>query len=402
MSELNAYFEPRKKAAFGSLPFITRPSVDGGFDVFTSGHDGFAAFIRRDVREAISHEAYRAAPNETIGLLAGRVLQDERGPYTLVLASEGALPDEVEATPSHVRISGFGQAQVRNRLESSAYGLDIIGWYHSHPRYRARFSSVDITEQSTWRDGNHLGIVISCSDASDPLGVYRGPQATLLTPANAGNTHYEDVVQQGASYATVISPPVQEHEEGPRTVVNSAAPTVAVRTSTPRLKSALRLLPILLTIVMLCMAVNLFRLESKMDSVEKRLMVAELDQDRAPSGRPAHAAVSTPAGEVTESAQPKETTADDKLMLAESPVTKVHPLLPVTPAPLASRSKPGKHPKPSGKKEAKIKPTAATGQTSPKKNGVTDSKRKGVKPGGAPENRPKSNAEDATDKPIKP
>src|SRR6185503_13845852 len=134
------------------------------FCAFVSERDGFAALIHHNVKEAIAREAFEALPNETIGLLAGRVLRDERGPYTLVLAAQGARPDEIDATPSHVHISANGHADVRSRLEASAYGLDIIGWYHSHPRFPARFSSVDVTEQSTWRDPNHIGIVISGND----------------------------------------------------------------------------------------------------------------------------------------------------------------------------------------------------------------------------------------------
>jgi len=178
------YFQPRTKPNFSTVPFVSRPANRQTFLVFASEQNGFEALVHVDVGIAISEKAEKAFPNETIGLLAGRILRDERGPYTLVLKSEGARSNEIEASPSHVRISANGQAQVRSRLETSAYGLDIIGWYHSHPKFSARFSSEDLIEQSTWRDPNHIGIVISGIDHATPLGLYRGPQAMFLTPTS--------------------------------------------------------------------------------------------------------------------------------------------------------------------------------------------------------------------------
>ncbi len=162
------------------LSFIVRPKRDSDFLVFGSDHDGFEAYISHSILKKIDEEAMQAQPVEIIGLLAGRVLQDARGPYTLVLASHGAKREETEATPSLVGISAQAHAKIRHTLETTAYGYDIIGWYHSHPRFPARFSSVDVVEQSTFKDPNHLGIVISGLDEPEPYGVYRGPRSSRL------------------------------------------------------------------------------------------------------------------------------------------------------------------------------------------------------------------------------
>jgi hypothetical protein len=100
----------------------------------------------------------------------------------MVLACQNARVDELKANPAHVGISATGHSKLRQRLETTAYGLDLVGWYHSHPRFPARFSSVDMTEQSTLKDPNHLGIVVSGIDDLKPYGVYRGPAAILLAP----------------------------------------------------------------------------------------------------------------------------------------------------------------------------------------------------------------------------
>jgi proteasome lid subunit RPN8/RPN11 len=178
-ASIDSDFVP-KRCVNRSLSFIVRPKRDSDFLVFGSDHDGFEAYISHSILKKIDEEAMQAQPVEIIGLLAGRVLQDARGPYTLVLASHGAKREETEATPSLVGISAQAHAKIRHTLETTAYGYDIIGWYHSHPRFPARFSSVDVVEQSTFKDPNHLGIVISGLDEPEPYGVYRGPRSSRL------------------------------------------------------------------------------------------------------------------------------------------------------------------------------------------------------------------------------
>jgi proteasome lid subunit RPN8/RPN11 len=173
-------FTPKGSDPRAPLPFMMRPSNYSNFAVFASDDGEFEAYVLNAVLAKMDAELVRARPFETIGLLAGRVMRDSRGPYTLVLACEDARGDETEATPGHVRISAAGHAKLRQRLETTAYGLDLVGWYHSHPRFPAQFSSVDTTEQSTLKDPNHLGIVVSGNDDIKPYGVYRGPGASLL------------------------------------------------------------------------------------------------------------------------------------------------------------------------------------------------------------------------------
>jgi len=173
-------FTPKGSDPRAPLPFMMRPSNDSNFAVFASDGGDFEAYVLHAVLTKIDAELVRAKPLETIGLLAGRVMRDAHGPYTLVLACEDARGDETEATPGHVRITAAGHAKLRQRLETTAYGLDLVGWYHSHPRFPAQFSSVDTTEQSTLKDPNHLGIVVSGNDDIKPYGVYRGRTAIQL------------------------------------------------------------------------------------------------------------------------------------------------------------------------------------------------------------------------------
>lgn len=174
----------RTKAKTGPpTPLVRlRPAENGNFVAFSAEGDGFSVYVHRDVLEFIERESRGAAPNEAIGLLAGRVCRDPtRGPYTVVTAADSARPGEVEASPSHVHISAEGNAGVRRRLEEMHPDREVVGWYHSHPRYPAHFSHVDITEQSTWGDPSHVGIVFSGMEDGEPFGVYCGPDAVRLT-----------------------------------------------------------------------------------------------------------------------------------------------------------------------------------------------------------------------------
>ena len=383
MSELKEYFQPQKPA-FASLPFISRPARDEKFIVFMSEHDGFAAFIHQDVRDDIFHEVHKAMPNETIGLLAGRVMRDEHGPYTLVLSAECARHDEVEATPSHVRISAAGHAQVRSRLESSAYGLDIIGWYHSHPRFPARFSPVDKTEQSTWRDPNHLGVVISGNDMREPIGVYRGPEAALLIPAKTEKHEQKATAQPDAP---VISSAVEEGKEEPIATVESAPTVVEARTKGLRSETALKLLSLMLTVAMLILAIGFNRLDSRVAAVEKRLTSAELYKERT-SSAPPKTTTEPPSASLAAQGVPPNETANSRLIVGENPATKIHPLLP------SKANAPPRRPKPERRLNSSEKDGA--------KKRAANSQSKTVKTENAPENKLKSTPDGAANKSTKP
>lgn len=192
-------FRPKKM----SQPYMlckSRPANNEAFISYVSPQDEFEAFIDPKLLKQISEESESASPFETIGLLAGRVWRDEKGPYTLVLAASSATREQIEATTSHVRISGNEMSELREKLEVANPALEVIGWYHSHPRFTPYYSSEDKTEQSTWSDPNHIGIVVSGLMGEDAYGVYRGPNATRLVlrteatfAQHAGNNVFQPV-----------------------------------------------------------------------------------------------------------------------------------------------------------------------------------------------------------------
>ena len=176
-----SHFKVKSKSGSPTLLMRTRPDDNDSFVAFAAQGENFGAYVHRDALAYIAAAARAAAPNETIGLLAGRVCYDpQTGPYTLVMSADVARPGELEANPGYVHISAEGHARVRRRLEDFNPDREVVGWFHSHPTYTARFSPVDEREQATWSDPNHLGIVFSGNEPNEPFGVYRGPDSILL------------------------------------------------------------------------------------------------------------------------------------------------------------------------------------------------------------------------------
>lgn len=150
------------------------------FACFCSASNNFEAYVNRRALELIHRAACLAAPKETIGLLLGLTLNDGLGPYTLVLIAEAAQEEETEVIPGQVRITSSGSARMRGRLAGSYPELEVVGWFHSHPAYPPRFSSVDRHEQSTWTSPSHVAIVVTCLPAAERFGLYHGPESNTL------------------------------------------------------------------------------------------------------------------------------------------------------------------------------------------------------------------------------
>jgi hypothetical protein len=156
---------------------------------------------------------------------------------------------------------------VRCRLEESAYGLDLIGWYHSHPTFPARFSPVDVTEQSTWRDPNHIGIVISGSDRATPFGVYRGPEALLLRPSPALPPPSPPARTLPMIHVSSAPATIAEADRSVSPAVSNLAQVGVPRVVT-RLKAVTRFLPLALSLVVLAALFNIFQLNRRIGKLE--------------------------------------------------------------------------------------------------------------------------------------
>ena len=130
----------------------------------------------------------RHAPDETGGLLLGRVFRDGEGPYVLVTSAVPPRAGEVDGTRSTIRITASGSDAMGKRGQSRDPAADVVGWFHTHPEYPAYFSSVDEEEQAHWPFALAVGLVISglrAPGAPDEYAVYVGPTSEPAPPVTA-------------------------------------------------------------------------------------------------------------------------------------------------------------------------------------------------------------------------
>lgn len=114
-----------------------------------------------DLRDRIVDHARAGAPEEVVGVLAG-----ERGEVSTVERIYRA--DNAAATPqTRYEIAPAELLEVLEAVEAD--GLDVVGFYHSHPRGPAEPSDTD-AEAAAWPGYSYLVVSL----AGDPtVGCWR-------------------------------------------------------------------------------------------------------------------------------------------------------------------------------------------------------------------------------------
>jgi proteasome lid subunit RPN8/RPN11 len=303
------HFKTKSRAAPPTLLARARPDDHAGFVAFAARGENFRAYVHTDALAYIAAVAREAVPDETIGLLAGRVCYDpQQGPYTLVMCADTARPGEFEATSGYVHISAEGHARVRRRIEESSPDREVVGWFHSHPSYVARFSPVDEREQATWTDSNHLGIVFSVSEPEDYLGVYRGPGSVLLQPLSslpalgrrgAKALHAPVNTALPQLPAPPVSPPPQEADVPSPSPAKPLPPRPVTRAKVNgpfrahQLKRLTAGAPWLLALLALALVACMLWLHGRVRTLERRVNAAATTHDAAAPARTADEAQPT-------------------------------------------------------------------------------------------------------------
>jgi proteasome lid subunit RPN8/RPN11 len=131
-----------------------------------------------DLYETIRRHGERTYPHECCGVLLGR--SDEDGN-----AVEAAIEAGNTRTDSaHNRYNIAPQELIRIQRQGRERGLDIVGFYHSHPDHPAQWSKTDF-EEAHW---------IGCSYVitSVEQGVAKVTNAFLLTGTGEEDKRFED------------------------------------------------------------------------------------------------------------------------------------------------------------------------------------------------------------------
>ena len=110
------------------------------------------------VRDAIVSHAREAAPAECCGMLIGSAGRVDSAIRARNIAGEPTrfLIDPVD--------------HIRTRREARAAGLDVVGFYHSHPHSTPVPSDTDLAEATY---PNHLYVIVGLKDEAADVRVYR-------------------------------------------------------------------------------------------------------------------------------------------------------------------------------------------------------------------------------------
>jgi proteasome lid subunit RPN8/RPN11 len=110
------------------------------------------------VRDAVVAHAREAAPAECCGMLVG---------------SAGAITAAVRARNLSDHQSRFlidPKDHIRALRDARAAGLDVVGFYHSHPRSAPEPSPADVAEASY---PNHLYLIVGLAGEAADVRLYR-------------------------------------------------------------------------------------------------------------------------------------------------------------------------------------------------------------------------------------
>jgi proteasome lid subunit RPN8/RPN11 len=114
--------------------------------------------LPRAVRDAIVAHAREAAPNECCGLLVGS---------THAIAS-AVRAGNLSEHPARFLVDPKDHIQARR--DARASGLDVIGFYHSHPHSAAEPSATDLAEAAY---PNHRYLIVGLVGDAVDVRLYR-------------------------------------------------------------------------------------------------------------------------------------------------------------------------------------------------------------------------------------
>ena len=134
--------------------------------------------IPRDVYEAIRRHGELTYPHECCGVLLGR--SEESGNRVEAAVEAG----NTRTDSAHNRYNIAPQELIRIQRQGRERGLDIVGFYHSHPDHPAQWSKTDF-EEAHW---------IGCSYVitSVEQGTAKVTNSFLLTGATEEDKRFDD------------------------------------------------------------------------------------------------------------------------------------------------------------------------------------------------------------------
>ena len=102
---------------------------------------------------AVQSHAEEAFPRECCGLLLGRVLDGPGTPAARREAVRALRARNLVTERAHDRYEMDPRDRLGAEREAQATGLEVIGFYHSHPEHDAYFSQTDLERSEEYQFG---------------------------------------------------------------------------------------------------------------------------------------------------------------------------------------------------------------------------------------------------------
>ncbi len=127
--------------------------------------------------DALRRHGEQTYPHECCGVLLGRIAGDTR------IAERAIACANTQAERGHDRYHIAPRDLVRLQRAGRAQGLDIVGFYHSHPDWPARCSATDLAE-AHWLGCSYVITRVAAGRAHDT-------NSFVLAGASEDDKHFE-------------------------------------------------------------------------------------------------------------------------------------------------------------------------------------------------------------------
>lgn len=135
------------------------------------------------VEQALVTHAREGAPEEVCGVLGGLRAEARPGDSPDVVSTLRRVDNAADDRRSRYELDPAGQLRAMRDLE--ARRLDVVGFYHSHPRGPAGASATD-ERLATWPD--RVYVIVTLASERPSVGAWRWTgEAFAREPVTVGN-----------------------------------------------------------------------------------------------------------------------------------------------------------------------------------------------------------------------
>jgi proteasome lid subunit RPN8/RPN11 len=188
------------------VPFRPRSHFTG-YDRFADASG--AVLVAPHISQCLRAAAGLARPNETGGLLSGRVFRDADSPYVIVTGCVEA--PRAAGRPFDFRLSPEAASRLRGDATRAQPTADVVGWWHSH-RSPSEYSETDLGQQRIWTHPQSVGVLVFATGRQWGA-VYQGPSARLLR-GQAGGQRPAELASQAAGRPGFAAVEVSDNPTG--------------------------------------------------------------------------------------------------------------------------------------------------------------------------------------------